>query len=479
MSMVEKSAEEFAHRVFDLNLVNQRDMNSVWAELGSRNVAAEELQRVLLRRELLTNYQVDRLARGERTGFFYGDYKVLYLVGAGSFARVYRAVHQETGKVVALKILRKRFSEDPSVCEQFIREGEMGAKLRHPNIVPIYEVSSNRKAHYMVMDFIEGRDLREFVRIRKKLNAEEALKFSIDIAAGLAYAAEFGIRHRDLKLSNVLMSSTGRAQLVDFGLAAVSGEIDEESDGLNPRTIDYAGLERTTGVRKDDPRSDIYFAGCMFYHMLTGKPPLSETKDRSQRLSKTRFENIPPINELEPDLPQRVVQVVKKAMELNVKRRYQSPSEYLADMQLCAKRLHTSEAELAMLEEGADRAVMIVDSNPEMQDAFRKGLKKVGYRVLVVSDASRAIDRCDTNDKVADCVVFGCHSLGRSGLDAFNKFAELDNTKDTPAVLILADKQAELANDAELGERRVIAKLPLKMKQFRGLLRTLLAPQDA
>ena len=479
MSMVEKSAEEFAHRVFDLNLVNQRDMNSVWAELGSRNVAAEELQRVLLRRELLTNYQVDRLARGERTGFFYGDYKVLYLVGAGSFARVYRAVHKETGKVVALKILRKRFSEDPAVCEQFIREGEMGAKLRHPNIVPIYEVSSNRKAHYMVMDFIEGRDLREFVRIRKKLSPDEALKFSIDIAAGLAYAAEFGIRHRDLKLSNVLMSSTGRAQLVDFGLAAVSGEIDDESDGLNPRTIDYAGLERTSGVRKDDPRSDIYFAGCMFYHMLTGKPPLSETKDRSQRLSKTRFENIPPINELEPDLPHRVVQVVKKAMELNAKRRYQSPGEYLADMQLCAKRLHTSEAELAMLEEGADRAVMIVDSNPEMQDAFRKGLKKVGYRVLVVSDAARAIDRCDTNDKVADCVVFGCHSLGRSGLDAFNKFAELDNTKDTPAVLILADKQAELANDAALGEKRVIAKLPLKMKQFRGLLRTLLASKDA
>lgn len=477
--MVEKSAEEFAHRVFDLNLVNQRDMNSVWAELGSRNVDAEELQRVLLRREMLTNYQVDRLARGERTGFFYGDYKVLYLVGTGSFARVYRAVHNETGKVVALKVLRKRFSEDPAVCDQFIREGEMGAKLRHPNIVPIYEVTSTRRAHYMVMDFIEGRDLREFVRIRKKLSPDEALKFTTDIAAGLAYAAEFGIRHRDLKLTNVLMSSTGRAQLVDFGLAAVSGEIDDESDGLNPRTIDYAGLERTTGVRKDDPRSDIYFAGCMFYHMLTGKPPLVETKDRSQRLSKTRFENIPPITELEPNLPRPVVAVAKKAMELNVKRRYQSPAEFLADLQLCAKRMNVSEAELAVLEEGANRTIMIVDSNPEMQDVFRKGLKKVGYRVLVVSDASRAIDRCDTNEKVADCVVFGCHSLGRSGLDAFNKFAENRNTKETPTILLLAEKQAMLANKAELGDKRVVATLPLKMKEFRGLLRNLLNSDQA
>ena len=366
-----------------------------------------------------------------------------------------------------------------SVSSSFAK-AKMGAKLRHPNIVPIYEVSSNRRAHYMVMDFIEGRDLREFVRIRKKLNTEEALKFSTDIAAGLAYAAEFGIRHRDLKLSNVLMSSTGRAQLVDFGLAAVSGEIDDESDGLNPRTIDYAGLERLTGVRKDDPRSDIYFAGCMFYHMLTGKPPLSETKDRSQRLSKTRFENIPPITDLEPDLPNRVVQIVKKAMELNVKRRYQSPAEYLADMQLCAKRMHTSEAELALLEEGANRAVMIVDSNPEMQDAFRKGLKKVGYRVLVVSDASRAIDRCDTNDKVADCVVFGCHSLGRSGLEAFNQVSlKWTTRKRHRPVLILAEKQTRFAEEAKLAEKRVVAKLPLKMKEFRGLLRGLLATEDA
>src|SRR5690606_7115883 len=110
-------------------------------------------------RGLLTNYQVDKLARGDKAGFYYGDYKILYLVGTGSFARVYRAVHKDTGKVVAVKVLRKRFSEDATTTEQFVREGEMGAKLRHPNIVPIYEIHSSRRQHYMVMDFIEGRNL--------------------------------------------------------------------------------------------------------------------------------------------------------------------------------------------------------------------------------------------------------------------------------------------------------------------------------
>jgi serine/threonine-protein kinase len=335
----------------------------------------------------------------------------------------------------------------------------------------------------MVMDFIEGRNLREFVRVRKKLSVEEALKFSIDIAAGLAHAAEHGIRHRDLKLSNVLMSSTGRAQLVDFGLAAVTSGIDDDltGDAVNPRTIDYAGLERATGVRKDDPRSDIYFAGCMLYHMLTGRPPMSETKDRSQRLSKTRFESITPITQLEPALPQRVVMVVNKAMELNVNRRYQTPAEYLADLRLTQKRLSEQEngAGASSLDEGNDKAVMIIDSNPMLQDAFREGLKKVGYRVLVLSDPSRAIDRCDTEDRVADCVVFGCHSLGRSGLAAFNRFAMLDRTKNIPAILLIAEKQEGYVTEARLNEHRVVATMPLKMREFRGVLKQLLSAANS
>jgi serine/threonine-protein kinase len=480
MSMVEKSAEEFARRAFDLNLLDQRQLESVWAELGTRSVSAEELQRALVRRGLLTNYQVDRLARGDKTGFFYGDYKVLYLVGTGSFARVYRAVHTGTGKVVAVKVLRKRFSEDPAATEQFVREGEMGAKLRHPNIVPIYEVHSDRRAHFMVMDFIEGRNLREFVRVRKKLSADEAIKFSIDIAAGLAYAAEHGIRHRDLKLSNVLMSSTGRAQLVDFGLAAVTGS-DEEfgGDTVNPRTIDYAGLERATGVRKDDPRSDIYFAGCILYHMLTGRAPLVETKDRTQRLSKTRFESIVPITQLEPKLPQRVAMVVNKAMELNVNRRYQSPAEYLADLRVTQKRMQSQDnGNAASSDEGNDKAVMIVDSNPNLQDAFREGLKRVGYRVLVLSDPARALDRCDTDEHVADCVVFGCHSLGKTGLAAFNRFAELARTKHIPAILLIAEKQGAFVDEARLNDHRVVAKMPLKMGEFRVVLKQLLSAHN-
>src|SRR5262245_7986819 len=106
--MVELSAEEFAQRAFDLNLISERQLKEVLGQVGSRQISQEEMKQLLLRRELLTNYQVERMLRGERSGYFYGNYKVLYLVGTGTFARVYRANHKETGDMAAVKVLRHR-----------------------------------------------------------------------------------------------------------------------------------------------------------------------------------------------------------------------------------------------------------------------------------------------------------------------------------------------------------------------------------
>src|SRR6187397_871494 len=100
--MVELSAEQFAQRAFDLNLIDERHLHEILYEIGSRNVSGQEFQQLLVRRELLTNYQTERLLRGERFGFFYGNYKVLYLIGTGTFARVYRAAHKTTGEIVAV-----------------------------------------------------------------------------------------------------------------------------------------------------------------------------------------------------------------------------------------------------------------------------------------------------------------------------------------------------------------------------------------
>ncbi|MFT5522383.1 MAG: serine/threonine protein kinase [Pirellulaceae bacterium] len=491
--MSELTAERLGQRILDLGVLEPSEIESAWTELGTREVSPEDFLNHLVRKEMLTNYQVDRLVRGERVGYFYGKYKVLYFIGSGTFARVYRAVHNETGRVIAIKVLRKRFRDELGQVEQFLREGQMGVQLRHPNIVSIYEVASDRLGPYMVMDFVEGRTLREFVRIRKKLDPITSLQLIMDVVAGLAHASEKGITHRDLKMSNVLITSDGKAKLVDFGLAAARGESDEElADSPSARAIDYAALERGTNVRKDDSRSDIYFVGCIFYNMLVGTPPLFETRDRLKRLSVSRFYDVKPIIEAAPDLPHYIISIVSKAMELDPEKRYQSPQEMLAELKLAAHRLkdgdtgvvesaaedgiakQTTKSLKAALE-GADRTVMVIESNTVMQDILRDKLKRRGYRVLVISSPERALARFD-HEQVADVVIFCATELGGTALDAFNQFATNKETQNIPAILIADKRQQYIFKDAELADHRVIMSMPLQVRDLRGMLAKLLKP---
>ncbi len=485
--MGQMSAEQFGQRAFDLGLLTDRQLREAWAAFGTRNVSAADFIQYLVGREILTNYQVEKIQKGDKSGFFYGEYKILYLVGAGTFARVFRALHQQTGQVVALKVLRRRYSDNPTQYEPFVREGRVGLTLRHPNIVPVYEVVSEGHTHYLVMEFVEGQNLRDFVKIRGRLSPEEATRLMCDIASGLQYAFEHGLTHRDLKMTNVLVSAEGRAKLVDFGLAAVDESADDDllSEFSNPRTIDYAGLERATGVRKDDTRSDIYFAGCIYYHMLTGQAPLLETKDRIQRLSKQRFLDVPPIQKVLPDLPSSVALVVNKAMSLDVNRRYQTPGAMLVDLKIAAKRLREETEKGKATARKAEscptpkHTVMVVESNSRMQDLFREQLKKAGYRVLLTSDPERALERFQDEPGTAECIILNAQQIGRPALEVFNLFGQENKIQHVPAILLLDESQQGWMDQAVTDAHRLVLKMPLTVRQLRQAIAQLLPEESA
>jgi serine/threonine-protein kinase len=305
-----------------------------------------------------------------------------------------------------------------------------------------------------------------------------------------------------LKLSNVLISSRGRAKLVDFGLAAILEHMREgiAEETITARTIDYVGLERASGAKKDDPRSDLFFAGCILYHILTGVAPLQETRDRMQRLSVQRYQDTRPILAIDNTLPRSLVAVVQKAMELNPEKRYARAEDMLRDLQVVQKRLEEGTADAPDLpipsavapavrataqtleQEGQGRTVMVVESKPEMQDTLREQLKKRGYRVLIIGDADRAVARFnDLDPPCADLVMFCAPELGEAAVAAFNNFASLPYTKNIPAILFIDKKQAGLISTANLNEHRVLLSMPLKVKELRETLLKLLAgvPQPA
>lgn len=487
---MEFTPETFAQRVLQLGLAEQREIDLARAELGSGEVSLDEFIRSLQRNGLLTTLQLDKIMRGDSAGYFFGDYKILYLIGAGTFARVYRASKGSSGEVFALKVLRKRFRDEVAQLDQFLREGRMGLRLRHPNIVSINEVVPDVRNPFMVMEFVEGQTLRELVNIRKHLDAMTALRLLHDVAAGLAYAATLGISHRDMKMSNVLVSAEGKAKLVDFGLAALADRNNPEqiADCPNARAIDYAALERGTGVRKDDPRSDIYFAGCMLYHMLSGKSPLTETRDRMARLNVSRFNEVPPIHQVVKDIPAPAAHVVAKTMEFDPEKRIQSAALLQAEIKVAMDRLASGNYERVSenggsvedgelpTNEGEGRTIMLVESKIELQNAIREPLKKRGYRVLIISDPARALKRFDPNeDAPADCVVFSAHELGNQALDAFNQFATDEHTAAIPAVLLVGQQQQFIVGRAKMDAHRRMLSMPLKVKQLRQMIRTLLA----
>ena len=490
---MEFTPQSLAQRVIDLGLADSSQIDQVWAELRRANIDLETFKTALLRKGVVTNFQLDRLLTGERLGFFYGPYKVLYMIGAGTFARVYRAVHRETGRVVAVKVLRRRHRDDPRQVEQFLREGKMGLQLRHPNIVSIYDIVNDSRTPYLVMEFVEGETLREILKIRKQFDPISALKIMADVCSGLDHASRLGITHRDLKLSNVLVSASGRCKLVDFGLAAMADTSTPEAlaDCPSSRAIDYAALERGTGVRKDDVRSDLYFAGCIFYHILAGTSPLTETRDRLARLNVSRFREVKPLGTIVPSLPQSVLSVVSKSMEIDPTRRYQTPAEMLGEIQMTLRKLESAESTTSKTTESAATqeptspeedflegngfSVMLVESKMDLQDLVREKLKSRGYRVLVFSDPARALERFSPEESPpAHCLILSAPELGNLALDAFNRMLELPHLRELPAILLVDRKQQHIIRSAEAGPKRILLPMPLKVRDLRVALIKLL-----
>ncbi len=477
-----------AQRILECRLLESDRIEEAIMNSGGRESALDDFVRALQQNELLTNWQVQRLLEGHRRGYYYGKWRVLYLVGHGTFARVYRAVHVKTGDVKAVKVLRNRYSDNDLARDRFLREAQTVMELRHPNIVPIHEVDTDRGRIFMVMDFVEGQNLRDYVKTHGRLKLVTALTINRDLAAGLDHAMKKGVTHRDMKLSNVLLSSKGQAKLVDFGLATVSVDEGEDDSQQGPRSIDYAGLERLTNVRRNDPRSDLYFLGCMLYHMLTGESPLKETRERMKRLSPQRYREIPPVTAHVANLPHRVVILVNRLMDLNPENRIQTAQQALkesqsvldaivsGDVEIFSAELSKQQADdyaalMSRQDEGRNRTILLVESDIKMQDMFRERLKEVGYRVLIMGNAQRALDRfrgLDPAETVpADCVIISSAGLGAAAVEAFNQFHS-DVMSPIPAILMLDPKRANMAEKAnDAADNRVVLQLPAKMKEIR------------
>lgn len=435
-------AATLGQQAIRLGLVTEQQLEQATDEIGPRNRDPNALLLALERKGYLTPWQSGKLLKADTDGYILGGYRILYKIKSGTFGRVYRADDPNTGRVVAIKVLRRRWSEDEQKINLFIREGKVGLTLKHPNIVEVLAMSQDVATgqYYIIMEFVEGANLREILQIRKKLQVHEALKLVEDAAAGLAYAYSRGVTHRDVKLTNLLISSQGDAKLVDFGLAQLMRSLANIEQEKVDRSVDYAGLEKATGVPLGDVRSDIYFLGCVFYEMLTGRPPLAVTRDHHARMQRQRFNNVEPIRAGEVDAPPAVFSLLETMMALMPQRRFQTPSQLLEAVRSVRRDLAGHLGKSA--NGAANRAVFVVEKSERLQDALRTGLKEQGYRVFMAGDPVRALDHF--RQQPYDALVVNAETTGDEGVLVFEHIlAEAERRHITLAgVLILGQEQA-------------------------------------
>lgn len=472
-----------------VGLLSEAQLEEAWEEADSRNPDPLALLRVLERKGILTPYQSAKLLKADTDGYFLGGYRLLYRISSGSFGRVFRADDPHSGRIVAIKVLRRRWSEDPQRIELFMREGRMGVTLKHPNLVEILAVSQDpaSKQYFIVMEFVEGGNLREILQIRKTLGVAETLRILEDAASGLAYAFSRGVTHRDLKLTNLLISSQGTAKLVDFGLAQCfkSDEDKDKDKGKDKdkdkdkegekveRTVDYAGLEKATNCKSGDVRSDIFFLGCVVFETLTGRSPLEVTKDKNARMQKQRFDNVQSMRPGEIQAPASVYRLVENMMSLDPACRFQTPAQLLDAVRSARREVEAPSTVGDPSGTGGAGAsapaqvLFIVEGDERLQNGLREKFKEKGYRVLLAADPARARDRF--RQQPYNFLIVDAGTTSEEGINTFNQImadAEARSLK-LAGIVILNENQTALASRVrQRPQTAVLARPGVTLKQL-------------
>lgn len=279
----------------------------------------------------------EKPAKGGSRALRIGKYEIISHIATGGMGAVYKARDTDLNRDVALKVLPPELAARPGMLQRFQREARHAAKLRHENVVAIYEIGEAGGTSFLALEFVDGIDLAKYIERKGKLDPDEALGFLTQAARALVQMHKQNLVHRDIKPSNFLITKKDRrtiVKLTDLGLAR---EVDDNEfkvtkAGTTVGTVDYMAPEQARNSRAADIRSDIYSLGCTFYHMLAGRPPFAEG-GLTERLYKHVTEEPEDICRLNRKVPAGMAAVLRRMLEKNAANRYQTPAELLKDVE--------------------------------------------------------------------------------------------------------------------------------------------------
>lgn len=262
-----------------------------------------------------------------------GSYRLIEPLGSGGMSSVFRAIHEEQGLEVAVKVLPRYLAKNPVLLQRFLREAQSAESLEHPGIVSIYDRGVADGRYYLVLEYVPGSDLHDTIRQNGPMALAEAVDVAIQAAEALRYASSKGLIHRDIKPANLLRDPSGHVKLIDLGLALQNETEDERvtRDGTTVGTVDYMAPEQARDSRAATHQSDIYSLGCTLFFLLTGRPPFAGG-DIADKLRRHAQVAPPDLQALRPDVPNRLARIVSRMLAKNPADRYPDYDSLIADL---------------------------------------------------------------------------------------------------------------------------------------------------
>ena len=383
----------FGKMAVEQGLCTDEELKKCIARLKAR--AAESpttLGQLMIDLNVVTKTQADRLrlnirdSKGATAIHQIPGYQVQGKLGAGAMAIVYKAKQISLDRTVAVKVLPKRFTENPDYVERFYKEGRAAAKLNHNNIVQAFDVGEAGGYHYFVMEYVEGKTLYDDLAKGKVFKEAEALDIIIQVANALAHAHARNLIHRDVKPKNIMMNISGVIKLADMGLARETTDIRaaQTEAGRAYGTPYYIAPEQIRGEVDIDGRADIYALGVTLYHMVTGRVPF-EAPNPSDVMRKHLKEALVPPDHINTSLSAGISEVIEVMMAKNRDDRYANVQELLVDLNAVRNgesplraRKKFQVASLSQLQEGKK----IVTAEPQEKEYGEDSI--IRYRIIIL-----------------------------------------------------------------------------------------------
>lgn len=278
------------------------------------------------------------------------NYKVLSTIGEGGMGTVYLAEHINIGRKAAIKALHNKYLENSNIKERFKNEAATLSQIEHPNIVRLYDYIENTKGLFLIMEYVDGILLDEYIKNESgPINEENAIKIMKGLLLGFAYAHSKNIVHRDVKPNNIIISRDFRTiKILDFGIAKILDDNNRNftKDGTQMGTVYYMSPEQVRG-QTIDRRSDIYSLGITFYQMITGINPYEKITTEYEIYNKITHEELPPAQSIYPYASERIDKIIKKATKKNINDRYQNCEQILLELKDNKKKLSFEETKIS------------------------------------------------------------------------------------------------------------------------------------